>query len=67
MNKKHKNILIISLIIFIIILTIAFILLNNQNVNHEEVDKSVSLITTQQEKEKNFKIEGYTIDNPNVI
>ena len=67
MNKKHKNILIISLIIFIIILTIVFILLNNQNVNHEEVDKSVSLITTQQEKEKNFKIEGYTIDNPNVI
>lgn len=67
MNKKHKNILIISLIIFIIILTIAFILLNNQNVNHEEVDKSVSLITTQQEKEKKFKIEGYTIDNPNVI
>lgn len=64
--KKIKKVLII-LIFIIIFLFIVFMLLNNIIKNKELLKDEKSLITLQSEYENNFKIKGYTIDNPNVI
>lgn len=64
MKKNKKKIIIGTLII---LLAITPILLNIKNTNKQEVSKTISLIEKQSELEKEIKIEGYTIDNPNII
>ena len=64
--KKNKKIW-IWIILLIIILIVIFAILFNNNKNTDEIAISESLITSQYEKEKDFKTEGYTIDEPNVI
>lgn len=64
--KKEKKV-IIFLIVLIVGLILAFVLLNNKSKNKIEVKKVATLINEQKLKEENFKIDGYTIDNPNII
>lgn len=64
--KKEKKV-IIFLIVLIVGFILAFVLLNNKSKNKIEVKKVATLINEQKLKEENFKIDGYTIDNPNII
>ena len=63
MQKK----IIISLISIIILTIPLFILVQNNLENSDEIIAKESLITYQSNLEEKFKIDGYTIDNPNII
>ena len=65
--KKSKKIgfWILTVIILIIIVVIVFAIRNNSN--NMDVATKESLITSQYKKEQDFKTEGYTINNPNII
>ncbi len=63
MQKK----IIISLISIIILTIPLFILVQNNLENSDEIIVKESLITYQSNLEEKFKIDGYTIDNPNII
>ena len=63
MKKK----IIISLISIIILTIPLFILVQNNLENSDEITAKESLITYQSNLEEKFKIDGYTIDNPNII
>ena len=63
MQKK----IIISLISIIILTIPLFILVQNNLENSDEITAKESLITYQSNLEEKFKIDGYTIDNPNII
>lgn len=66
-SKKNK---IIIRIVFIFVVIVAFVLSSNiinNTKNLNQVKSEQSLVHTQKNVEKQFKIEGYTIDNPNVI
>jgi len=67
--KKRRILLIISLVIILItlILIALFLELNDKNKNLKEIEVVSSLIETQEEKEEKFEIDGYTIDEPNII
>lgn len=67
MKKNIKMIIVISLIVILIVGISILLILNNNNTNKKEVEIVSSLIEQQKNKEKKFKIDGYTIDNPNVI
>ena len=67
MKKNIKKIIVILLIVILILVTGILFVLNNKNTNKDKVEVVSSLIEQQKNKEKNFKIDGYTIDNPNVI
>lgn len=62
-TKTHR----IILIIILIILGVILIKVNSRYTNNIEVENSISMINEQYEKESEFDIDGYTIDNPNVI
>ena len=64
---KNKKMWVWIILVVVILAIILFILLNNNNQNVDEVAISESLITSQYNKEKDFKTDGYTVDNPNVI
>ncbi len=65
---KNKKKIIIGIIIIIIILIIATLfILNSLSTNKNEVDVKISLVEREAQLEKEFKSEGYTIDNPNII
>ena len=64
-NKKIGVWIAVAVILLIFIILI--ILSVKNNANEEEVAISESLITSQYNKEQEFKVEGYTIDEPNVI
>ena len=64
---KNKEMWVWIILIVALLIIVLFILFNGNNKNVDEVAISESLITSQYEKEKDFKIEGYTIDEPNVI
>ena len=63
---KKKWILIIIAIIFIGII-ITLLVLNNLSTAKEELIITKSLRSQQQELEKEFTSEGYTLENPNII
>ena len=63
MQKK----IIISLFSIIILTIPLFILVQNNLENSDEIIAKESLVTYQSNLEKEFKIDGYTIDNPNII
>ena len=63
MQKK----IIVSLISIIILTIPLFILVQNNLENSDEIIAKESLITYQSNLEEKFKIDGYTIDNPNII
>ena len=55
------------------ILSVAFItvstlfILNQKATNHNELIEKVSMVDSEYEIEKKFKVNGYTLDNPNII
>ena len=68
-NKPRKRILAIILNIILLVIVICLIIwvLFGGNMNSQAVSKVESLITKQSHIEDKFKLDGYTIDNPNVI
>ena len=65
--KKKKKIIVGCIIGIVILLLIAYFGLNVFSTNNTEVESIVSMMDSQIEKEKEFQIEGYTLENPNVI
>ena len=63
MKKK----LLIVLLVVIILAVILFFVFSSMSNNHDEVEQTISLVENQEELEKEFKSDGYTIDNPNII
>lgn len=67
MKHKKKIIILLSIILLILITSITYICLDEKNQNYKEVEKALSLVDKQNNLEEKFQIEGYTIDNPNII
>ncbi len=63
---KKKKIFIFILIIIFIIISFLFIL-DKKMENGKSVAVTLSISDKQSDMEKKFKIDGYTIDNPNII
>lgn len=63
---KRKQIIIIGIAGILFLLLCIGVVLEIKNTATEEVDRTVSLIETQMEQEKEFKVEGATIDEPNI-
>ena len=67
-NKKNtKKIIILILIILILIIGGILIFISSKNINNKEVDLTLSMITEQEEAEKEITIDNHTIDDPKVI
>ena len=67
-NKKNtKKIIILILIILILIIGGILIFISSKNINNKEVDITLSMITEQEEAEKEITIDNHTIDDPKVI
>ena len=66
-NKNLEKIIVIILGIVIVISIIGLLVLNNMSTAKEELKLTQSLRTNQQKLEKDFKSEGYTLENPNII
>ena len=68
--KKNKKIIILIigvLILIVLVVCYIFTIFNDKNMNSEKVTGVVSMIASQEEIEEEFEIDGYTIDNPNII
>ena len=63
---KRKQIIIIGIAGILFLLLCIGVVLEIKNTATEEVDRTVSLIETQIKQEKEFKVEGATIDEPNI-
>ena len=63
---KRKQIIIIGIAGILFLLLCIGVVLEIKNTATEEVDQTVSLIETQIKQEKEFKVEGATIDEPNI-
>lgn len=69
MIKKinKRKIINISIVLILCILFILALILNTKTNNKELLKTTESLITKQEQIEKNITSKGYTIDNPNII
>lgn len=66
--KINKMGLILGILVLIVLVAFIYVFtINKKNTNKESVEQVLSMVETQKEKEKEFKEEGYTIDEPNVI
>ena len=65
--EKKKILLGLGVLIIVLLLVIGGFWIGKNKLNKEEVNQVKSMIALQSEKEKDFKIDGYTIDEPNVI
>ncbi len=65
--RKRKIFIILGVVILVALLVLGGFWIGKNKLNKEEVEQTESMIALQKEKEENFKIEGYTIDNPNII
>ena len=66
-KSNKKKIIIIILIILILIIGGILIFISSKNINNKEVDLTLSMITEQEEAEKEITIDNHTIDDPKVI
>lgn len=64
MKKNYKIATILS-VAFIMVSTL--FILNQKATNHNELTEKVSMVDSEYEIEKKFKVNGYTLDNPNII
>lgn len=64
MKKNYKIATILS-VAFIMVSTL--FILNQKAINHNELIEKVSMVDSEYEIEKKFKVNGYTLDNPNII
>ena len=62
-TKKMKRIL----VILVIVLGVLIWKFNDKFVSDLEVENTVSMINEQYSREEEFEIDGFTIDNPNII
>ena len=65
-NKSKKIILTIIAIVLIVVIGMLLVL-NNLSTEKEKLALTKSLRAEQQELEKEFTSEGYTLENPNII
>ena len=63
--KKKKILIIVPIIILIILFVL--IILNSKSTNKKLLKDTKSLVTLQSKYEKDFKTNGYKIENPNII
>lgn len=63
--KKKKILIIVPIIILIILFVL--VILNSKSANKKLLKDTKSLVTLQSEYEKDFKTNGYKIENPNII
>ncbi len=64
---KRKNIILIVIAILFLSVTLLVKIVSLSNEGNNKVKEIISLSQKQEEKEKNFKIKGYTLENPNII
>lgn len=64
MKRNYKIATILS-VAFIMVSTL--FILNQKAINHNELTEKVSMVDSEYEIEKKFKVNGYTLDNPNII
>lgn len=64
MKRNYKIATILS-VAFIMVSTL--FILNQKAINHNELIEKVSMVDSEYEIEKKFKVNGYTLDNPNII
>lgn len=64
MKRNYKIATILS-VAFIMVSTL--FILNQKATNHNELIEKVSMVDSEYEIEKKFKVNGYTLDNPNII
>lgn len=64
MKRNYKIATILS-VAFIMVSTL--FILNQKVTNHNELTEKVSMVDSEYEIEKKFKVNGYTLDNPNII
>ena len=64
MKRNYKIATILS-VEFIMVSTL--FILNQKAINHNELIEKVSMVDSEYEIEKKFKVNGYTLDNPNII
>ena len=68
MKKITKRHLLIGLLLITgMILGVTFMKINSKNINTKSVSITTSLIKEQIKKESKFKINGFTINKPNII
>lgn len=65
--KKRILAIIIQVLLLIIVAGLIVWVIFGGNMNSKAVENVTSLVDEQANKEADFKIDGYTIDNPNVI
>ncbi len=65
--KKRRKIIFLFVVLVILILIGVYLKLDDDNQNYAMVDSVSSLIEKQEKLESKFKVDGYTIDHPNVI
>ena len=65
--KKRRKIIFLFVVLVILILIGVYLKLDDDNQNYAMVDSVSSLIEKQENLESKFKVDGYTIDHPNVI
>jgi len=64
MKRNYKIATILS-VAFIMVSTL--FILNQKATNHNELTEKVNMVDSEYEIEKKFKVNGYTLDNPNII
>ena len=69
MKKNRKIMLYVGIILLglLVVVGILGFVANNKLTNKKLLEEEKSLVSLQSDYEKEFKIEGYTIDEPNVI
>ena len=65
--KKRRKIIFLFVVLVILVLIGVYLKLDDGNQNYAMVDSVCSLIEKQEKLESKFKVDGYTIDHPNVI
>lgn len=64
MKRNYKIATVLS-VAFIMVSTL--FILNQKATNHNELTEKISMVDSEYEIEKKFKVNGYTLDNPNII
>ena len=67
MKRKKNKVIGLSIVLVLLVLVCLYLKFDEDNQNYVAVDEVSSLIEKQEELERQFKIKGYTIDQPNVV
>ena len=67
MKEKKRKIILPTLCCSLLILIFLLQGINSYATNKKKVEETKSIVTLQSEYEANFKTDGYTLENPNII